>query len=68
MTKDVLLAAGVRGNGENVTSSLAAIRIEDGTSLWRTELSAPVVKAGIAIDSERCIIAVLENGTVVCMH
>jgi hypothetical protein len=68
MTEDILLAAGVRGAGENVTSSLAAIRIEDGTSLWRKELSAPVVKAGIAIDSEGCIIAVLENGTVMCMQ
>ncbi|MHC4540937.1 MAG: outer membrane protein assembly factor BamB family protein, partial [Planctomycetota bacterium] len=68
MTEDILLAAGVGGAGENITSSLAAIRIEDGTSLWRKELPAPVVKAGVAIDSEGCIIAVLENGTVMCMQ
>ena len=68
ITDDILLAAGVRGAADNVTSSLTAIRIEDGTSLWRKELTAPVVKAGIAIDSERHIIAVLENGTVVCMQ
>ncbi|MHC4430978.1 MAG: outer membrane protein assembly factor BamB family protein [Planctomycetota bacterium] len=67
MTDDVLLAAGVKGTGYNVTSFLAAIRIEDGTSLWREELSAPVVKAGLAVDSEGHIIAALENGQIVCM-
>ena len=66
MTDDVLLAAGVRGTGYNVTSFLAAICIEDGTSMWREELSAPVVKAGLAVDSEGRIIAALENGQVVC--
>ncbi len=68
MTDDVLLAAGVRGAGDNATSSLAAIRIKDGTSIWRKELPAPVVKAGLAIDSEGRIIAVLENGKVVCVQ
>ena len=68
MTDDVLLAADVRGDGDNATSSLAAIRIKDGTSLWRKELPAPVVKAGLAIDSEGRIIAVLENGKVVCVQ
>jgi outer membrane protein assembly factor BamB len=68
MTDDVLLAAGVRGTGFNETSSLAAIRIKDGTSLWRKELPAPVVKAGVAIDSEGRIIATLENGQIVCVQ
>jgi hypothetical protein len=68
MTDDVLLAASVRGTGDNETSSLAAIRIKDGTSLWRKELPAPVVKAGLAIDSEGRIIAVLENGQIVCVQ
>ena len=68
MTDDILLAAGVRGAGDSVTSSLAAIRIKDGTSLWRKELPAPVVKAGVAIDSRGRIIAVLENGQVVCVQ
>ena len=68
MTDDVLLAAGVRGTGHNATSSLAAISIKDGTSLWRKELPAPVVKAGVAIDSEGRIIAALENGQIVCVQ
>ena len=69
MTDDILLAAaGVKGPDGNVQSSLAAIRIKDGTSLWRKELPAPVVKAGLAIDSEGRIIAALENGQIVCVQ
>ncbi len=68
VTDDVLLAAGVRGGGADMTSSLAAIRIKDGTVLWRKELSAPVVKGGVAIDSKGRIVAVLENGKVVCVQ
>ncbi|MHC4750089.1 MAG: outer membrane protein assembly factor BamB family protein [Planctomycetota bacterium] len=68
MTDDVLLAANVRGAGENTTSSLSAIRIKDATSLWSLELPAPVVKAGLAIDNEGRIIAVLENGKVICVQ
>jgi len=68
MTDEILLAAGVRGAGDNVTSSMSAIRIKDGTSIWSRELPAPVVKAGLAIDSEGRIIAVLENGQVVCVQ
>jgi outer membrane protein assembly factor BamB len=68
MTDDVLLAAGVKGSDYNVTSSLAAIRIEDGKSLWRKELPAPVVKAGLAVDSEGRIIAALEDGQIVCVQ
>ena len=67
MTDNVLLAAGVSGSGGDARSSLAAVNIKDGTSLWRKELPAPVVKAGLAIDSEGRIIAALENGQIVCM-
>lgn len=68
MTEDVLLAAGVGVDGDKATSSLAAINIKDGTSLWRKELPAPVVKAGLAIDSEGRIIATLENGQILCIQ
>jgi hypothetical protein len=68
MTDDVLLAAGVKGSDYSVASSLAAIRIEDGKSLWRKELHAPVVKAGLAIDSDGRIIAALEDGQIVCVQ
>jgi outer membrane protein assembly factor BamB len=67
MTEDVLLAAGVKGVDGNDQPSLTAIRIKDGTSLWRKDLPAPVVKAGLAIDSEGRIIAALENGRIVCL-
>ena len=68
MTEDVLLAAGVKGLDGNGQPSLAAIRVKDGTSLWREDLPAPVVKAGLAIDSEGRIIAALENGRIVCVQ
>ena len=68
MTDDVLLAAGVKETGPTVASSLAAIRVKDGTTLWRKELPAPVVKAGIAIDSDGRIVAALENGQIVCVR
>jgi len=67
MTDDVLLAAGVKGVDGNGQPSLTAIRVKDGTSLWREDLPAPVVKAGLAIDSEGRIIATLENGRIVCI-
>ena len=68
MTKDVLVAAGVKGVDGNDQPSLTAIRVKDGTSLWREDLPAPVVKAGLAIDSEGRIIATLENGQIICMQ
>jgi outer membrane protein assembly factor BamB len=68
VTPDVLLAAGVRMTDKGVTSSLAAIRIDNGTVLWSKKLSAPVVKGGVAIDSEGRIVVALENGKVVCMQ
>jgi hypothetical protein len=40
------------------------IRTVNGKSPWRKKLSAFVVKAGVAIDRGRCIIALRENITV----
>ncbi len=68
MTDDVLLAAGVKGADGNAEPSLAAIRIKDGTSLWRKDLPAPAVKAGLAIDGKGRIIVSLENGQIVCVQ
>jgi outer membrane protein assembly factor BamB len=65
---DILLAAGVRMTDNELISSLAAIRIDNGRVLWRKKLSAPVVKAGVAIDSEGRIVVALENGKVVCVQ
>jgi outer membrane protein assembly factor BamB len=65
---DILLAAGVRMTDNETTSSLAAIRIEDGEVLWNKRLPAPAVKGGVAIDSEGRVVVALENGKVVCMQ
>ncbi len=64
---DILLAAGVKGLDGKDQPSLTAIRIKDGKSLWREDLPAPVVKAGLAIGSDGRIIATLNNGQVVCL-
>ncbi len=65
---DVLLAAGLRTSGDKAASSLEAIRIKDGTVIWRKKLSAPVVKGGVAVDSKGRIVVALENGKIVCMQ
>ena len=68
ITPDVLLAAGVQNGNGQATSSLMAIQIADGKTIWRKELPAPVVKGGIAIDSQARIVLALENGQVVCLQ
>ena len=68
MTPDVLLAATVTSTDGGVASSLVAIQIEDGKTIWRQELPAPVVKGGIAVDSQARIVVALENGQVVCLQ
>ena len=68
VSPEVLVAAGVRMAGDQVESSLAAIRIKDGTVLWRKELSAPVVKGGVAVDSKGRIVVALDNGKIVCVQ
>ncbi|MBA7664852.1 Outer membrane protein assembly factor BamB [subsurface metagenome] len=68
VSPDVLLAAGLRTTGDKAASSLAAIRIKDGTVIWRKELPAPVVKGGVAVDSKGRIVVALENGRIVCVQ
>ena len=75
VSPDVLLAATLRTAApqgvlwsNKAASSLAAIRIKDGTVIWRKKLSAPVVKGGVAVDSKGRIVVALENGKIVCMH
>jgi outer membrane protein assembly factor BamB len=68
VTSDVLLAAGVSNADGQVTSSLTAIQIKDGKTIWHRELPAPAVKGGVAIDSQARIVVALENGQVVCLQ
>ena len=44
------------------------IQIKDGKTIWRQALPAPVVKDGLAVDSQARIVAALENGQVVCLQ
>ena len=61
------LLTGSQTSLENRTSfSLAAVSIEDGSQLWRKELSAAVVKAGTAVDHKARIFVSLEDGRVLC--
>ena len=48
--------------------SLMAIQIKDGQTIWPQALPAPVIKGGIAVDSQARIVAALENGQVVCLQ
>lgn len=64
---NILLATGVSITVDQA-ASLMAVRIKDGTVIWRKQLSAPVVKNGVAIDNKGRIIAALENGKIVCMR
>ena len=68
ITPEVLLAAGVRDTNGPGTPSLKAIQIDNGKPIWRKDLPAPVVKGGIAVDSEARIVLALENGQVVCLQ
>ncbi len=68
ITPDVLLAAGVQGADGSETSSLMAIQIKQGKIIWRRPLPAPVVKGGIAMDSQARIVVALENGQLVCLQ
>jgi len=68
VTPEILLAAAVTGTEESRVSFLVAIQIVDGKTIWRQALPAPVVKGGLAVDSQARIVATLENGQVVCLQ
>jgi outer membrane protein assembly factor BamB len=63
---DALLAAGQTGPEDNSQAFLAAVRIRDGSTIWRRELPAAVVKGGTAVDGGGRIVAALETGQVLC--
>lgn len=47
-------------------SSIAAVRITDGSLVWQETLPAKVVTDGLAVDARSRIFAVLVNGEVLC--
>jgi len=63
---ETLLAAGEIASGPTPGAFLVALRIEDGTQLWREQLPAPVVKGGMAVDHKARIVVSLEDGRVLC--
>ncbi len=58
----MLLAAGQ----EESRSFFGAVRLQDGAPLWREELPARPVRAGLAPDSEGRILVSLTDGKVLC--
>ncbi|MEQ9410713.1 MAG: PQQ-binding-like beta-propeller repeat protein [Fuerstiella sp.] len=64
---DTLLAS---GHTEQTPDKpfLTAIRIADGSELWKQELPADVVKGGIAVDAAGRIYVTLENGQLHCFR
>lgn len=67
VTPDVLLAGGP-ADGDGQRGVMAAISLPDGATLWKQELPALPVKAGIALDSQHRIVVTLENGQLLCFQ
>jgi outer membrane protein assembly factor BamB len=65
LTPDTLLAAGPAPHGDG-SATLSALRLSDGSALWELPLPALPVKAGLALDHRKRIVATLENGDVLC--
>jgi outer membrane protein assembly factor BamB len=63
---ETLLAAGQEGLDEEAERFVTAIRIADGTDVWRLPLPAAVVKGGLATDSNGRIFVALDSGTLLC--
>jgi outer membrane protein assembly factor BamB len=61
-----ILAAGQRPSGDSAHPFLAALRIDDGSELWREPLPAAAVKGGVAMDHAGRITVSLEDGRIVC--
>ena len=63
---ETLLTASETASEPKPGAFLAALRIEDGTPLWREQLPAPVVKGGTAVDHKARIVVSLEDGRILC--
>ena len=66
-TANLLLVSGAMGGKENSAPCIAALNMEDGSMQWIKELPAPVVRWGMAVDSDGRIILALEDGRVICL-
>ena len=61
-----ILVPGEPADSNRQPAHLSAISLTDGQVLWRQELPAPPVKAGMALDSQGRIVVTLENGQLLC--
>ncbi|NQT38117.1 MAG: PQQ-binding-like beta-propeller repeat protein, partial [Planctomycetes bacterium] len=59
---NALVAAGHTGLDGTKTSFLVALNLNDGTTIWRQPLPAPVVKSGTAVDHTGRIFVATEDG------
>lgn len=64
VTPDILLGTGDLGT-EN-SAFLVALRVDDGSVLWRQKLPARPVKGGVAVDHDGRIYVALKDGQVLC--
>ncbi|MBN1444255.1 MAG: PQQ-binding-like beta-propeller repeat protein, partial [Planctomycetes bacterium] len=62
---DAILAAAQTGGDDRTTSGLAALDLETGRIIWKTELSSPAVKGGIAVGHGSRIAVSLQSGDVI---
>jgi len=66
ITPEAILAAGPHPDKEG-QPTLWALRMSDGTPLWEIDLPALPVKAGLAIDQRKRIVAALDDGSILCL-
>jgi outer membrane protein assembly factor BamB len=62
--QNLLVAAGHTGDDAADTSFMAALRVENGSEVWREKLPGSVVKGGVAIDHQSRLFVSLEGGQI----
>lgn len=67
ITPDVLVAAGQSGPADSPDVFLVALRIADGSIVWKEQLPAEVVRDGVATDAQGRIYVSLIDGSVHCL-
>jgi outer membrane protein assembly factor BamB len=65
---EVVVAAGQDKPEAEAEKFLTAIRIQDGSSIWRERLPAAVVKNGLTVDSAGRIFVTLDSGKLLCFE
>jgi len=66
LAPNVLIVAGHKGPDNIDSPFLAAINVQDGSDIWRSQLPHAAVKGGTAVDHQGRIIVSLDGGEVHC--